>query len=207
MAKNWSFSGKNYCEDSAKTFALLRIWTFKMRSESEANALLFSAKRSEANSQFRFRFRNNAKFALRMYTPAWQISHGTIIFEYFRVLVDFSRDIILFNKKSWKKLKRKTTSKLLWWLAVFFHAVVEIHLSLMSASFPFSIVLERVALSHVLMMFIFASSLNFISILHFDSTYFAVGVGSASTTAAAVQALSVILANMATASLLFFLVW
>ena len=41
-----------------------------MRSESEANALLFSAKRSEANSQFRFRFRNNAKFALRMYTPA-----------------------------------------------------------------------------------------------------------------------------------------
>ena len=47
-----------------------------MRSESEAIALLFSAKRSEANSQFRFRFRNNAKFALRMYTPALILIDG-----------------------------------------------------------------------------------------------------------------------------------
>ena len=49
------------CEDSAKIFAFRRIWTFKKRSESEANALQFSAKRSEANS-LRFRnFRNKAK--------------------------------------------------------------------------------------------------------------------------------------------------
>ena len=54
---------------------------------------------------------------------------------------------------------------------------------------------------------LFSHRVLILSIHLSNSIYFAVGVGSASTTAAAVQALSVVLANMAAASLLFFLVW
>lgn len=75
-------------------------------------------------------------------------------------------------------------------MAVFFHALVEVLLGLVSASFLFLSVLEGLALSHLFVVTLLASGL-------------AVGLGS--TSAAVVQAFSVVLASVSSTSLLFFL--
>ena len=112
-----------------------------------------------------------------------------------RLLPLFSKFIVLlvlrvriysesdFKKKSFQEFK----CSLLGSLAVFLHALVEVLLGLVSASFLFLSIFEGLALSHLLMMTLLTSGL-------------AVGLGSTST--AVVQAFTVVLASVSSTSLL-----